>query len=161
MSAIINVGMAEIKVTVAPHRLVTTGLGSCIGLCIYDPVSKVGGMAHIVLPVVTSLNEGDPGGKYAVTAIPLLVDSMIKFGANRYRLIAKMAGGAEMFTFPGQSPVLKIGERNAETIKEILDDIGIPLIGSEIGGNFGRTIQFDTNSGELWVRTINHGERTI
>jgi chemotaxis protein CheD len=161
MSAIINVGMAEIKVTLAPHRLVTTGLGSCIGLCIYDPVAKVGGMAHVVLPTVTSLSEGDPGGKYAVTAIPLLVESMLKFGANRYRLVAKMAGGAEMFSFPGQSSVLKIGERNAETIKEILEDIGIPLIGLEIGGNFGRTIQFDTESGNLWVRTINHGEKTI
>ncbi|HWJ02834.1 MAG TPA: chemotaxis protein CheD, partial [Verrucomicrobiae bacterium] len=139
MSAMINVGMAEIKVTLAPHRLVTTGLGSCIGLCLYDPVSKVGGMAHIVLPTVTNLSENDPGGKYAVTAIPLLVDSMVKFGANRYRLVAKMAGGAEMFTFPGQTSILKIGERNAQTIKEILEDACIPLVGAEIGGNFGRT----------------------
>ncbi len=161
MSAIINVGMAEIKVTLAPYRLITTGLGSCIGLCMYDPVIKVGGMAHVVLPNLTNLKDSDPGGKYAVTAIPLLVNSMVKFGANRYRLVAKIAGGAEMFSFPGQSSVLKIGERNAETIKEILEDMGIPLIAEEVGGNYGRTIEFDTNSGELLVKTINHGERII
>ncbi len=161
MSAMINVGMAEIKITKAPNRLVTTGLGSCIGLCIYDPVSKIGGMAHIVLPQVTSLGDGDPGGKYAVTAIPLLVENMLKFGANRYRLAAKMAGGAEMFTFQGQNSVLKIGQRNAETIRGLLDDAGIPLVSQEVGGNFGRTIEFNTENGELWVRTINYGERVI
>ncbi len=161
MSAMISVGMAEIKITKAPHRLVTTGLGSCIGLCVYDPVSKIGGMAHIVLPRVTSLGDGDSGGKYAVTAIPLLVENMLKFGANRYRLAAKMAGGAEMFSFPGQNSVLKIGERNAETIREILDDAGIPLLSQEVGGSFGRTIEFNTENGKLWVRTINYGERII
>ncbi len=161
MSAIINVGMAEIKVVLAPQRLVTTGLGSCIGLCLYDPVTKVGGMAHIVLPTVTNISATEPGGKYAVTAIPLLLENMLKFGASKYRLIAKMAGGAEMFSFPGQMPILKIGERNAQAVKEILGGVSIPLIASETGGNFGRTIQFNTETGELSIRTINHGERTI
>jgi len=161
MSAIINVGMAEIKITVSPHRLVSTGLGSCIGLCLYDPVSKVGGMAHIVLPALTGFAGLDQGGKYAVTAIPLLVENMLKFGANRYRITAKMAGGAEMFIFQGEEPILKIGERNAETVKEILDDAGIPLLAAEVGGNFGRTILFDTETGELLVKTVNYGERII
>lgn len=161
MSIAVHVGMAEIKITVAPYRLVTSGLGSCIGLCMYDRVAKVGGMAHIMLPVPTCLTDADLGGKYAVTAIPLLLQGMLKNGANKNRLFAKMAGGAAMFTFPGQNSVLKIGERNAQTIREILAESGIPLVAEDVGGTYGRTVQFDTESGELTVKTINHGDKII
>ncbi|MDA8442144.1 MAG: chemotaxis protein CheD [Peptococcaceae bacterium] len=158
---VLNVGMAEIKITTAPDCLVTNGLGSCIGLCMYDPVRKLGGMVHIVLPTVTGLADRDQGGKYAVTAVPLLVEKMLGQGATKQRLVAKIAGGAEMFSFPGQDSVLKIGKRNAEAVTAILRESGIPLAAADVGGNFGRTIQFDTNTGMLKVKTINHGEKVI
>ena len=160
MSKIINVGMADLKVASGPDILMTAGLGSCIGICVNDPVQKVGGMAHIMLPQ-SNIKKGDNLAKYADTALPLLIDEILKLGATKSRLRAKIAGGAQMFSFPGKSPVLNIGERNAESVKNELKRLGIPLLVSDVGGSFGRTIHFNVETGELKVRTINHGEKVI
>lgn len=161
MSESISVGMAEIKFCIAPNCLISNGLGSCIALCLYDPVKKIAGMAHIVLPEATSLQGSNNGGKYAVSAVPLLLQTMLDNGASKYRLVAKMAGGAEMFSFPGQNSILKIGERNAETVREVLTKLGIPLAASDVGGNYGRSVHFSPETGQLFVKTINYGEKVI
>lgn len=160
MSNIINVGMADLKTAKNPDILMTAGLGSCIGVCIHDPFEKVGGMAHIMLPTANGNVSGNPA-KYADTAIEILVGDILKLGAVKSRLRAKMAGGAQMFSFPGKPPVLKIGDRNAEAVAEELERFGIPLLVSDVGGSFGRTIHFNVATGELRVRTINHGEKVI
>jgi chemotaxis protein CheD len=152
--------MADFKTAKAPDILLTAGLGSCIGICIHDPVLKVGGMAHIMLPA----SNGNPGGnplKYADTAMVLLHKEILSLGANNARLKAKIAGGAQMFSFPGKPPVLKIGERNAEAVEQELRKYGIPLLVADVGGSFGRTIHFDVGTGELRIRTINHGEKVV
>ncbi len=157
---IINVGMADFKTARQPDVLMTAGLGSCVGVCIHDPALKVGGLAHIMLP-----NAGGNGeinkAKYADTAIAIMLEDILRLGANRTRLRAKMAGGAQMFSFPGKPPVLKIGDRNAEAVEQELKRLGIPLLAADVGGSFGRTIHFDVASGDLRVRTINHGEKVI
>ncbi|AFM01787.1 MULTISPECIES: chemotaxis protein CheD [Desulfitobacterium] len=160
MSNVISVGMADLKTTKAPNILMTAGLGSCIGICIHDPIQKVGGMAHIMLPTAGSANGGNPA-KYADTAMDVLVTEILRLGASKSRLRAKMAGGAQMFSFPGKPPVLKIGDRNAEQVIIELKRLGIPLLVSDVGGSFGRTIHFDVGTGDLKVRTINHGEKVI
>ena len=160
MSNVISVGMADLKTTKAPNILMTAGLGSCIGICIHDPVQKVGGMAHIMLPTAGNGPVGNPA-KYADTAMDLLVAEIISLGALKSRLRAKMAGGAQMFSFPGKQQVLRIGDRNAEQVMLELKRLGIPLIVADVGGSFGRTIHFDVGTGELRVRTINHGEKVI
>lgn len=160
MSNVITVGMADYKVSRTPDILMTAGLGSCIGICIHDPVVKVGGMAHIMLPSA----NGDPGvnqAKYADTAIELMVQDILRLGAHKLHLQAKMAGGAQMFSFPGKPNVLRIGDRNAEAVEAELKRLGIPLLIADVGGSFGRTIHFDVGSGDLKVRTINHGEKVI
>lgn len=160
MSNVISVGMADLKTTRAPNILMTAGLGSCIGICIHDPIQKVGGMAHIMLPTAGNAPAANPA-KYADTAMELLVAEILRLGASKSRLRAKMAGGAQMFSFPGKPPVLKIGDRNAEQVTLELKRLGIPLLVSDVGGSFGRTIHFDVGSGDLRVRTINHGEKVI
>jgi chemotaxis protein CheD len=160
MSKVINVGMADLKTAKAPDILMTAGLGSCIGICIHDPIGQVGGMAHIMLPAVNGVNGGNPA-KYADTAMEILLADILKMGGTKSRLRAKIAGGAQMFSFPGKPPVLKIGDRNAEAVTLELKRFGIPLIISDVGGSFGRTIHFNVGTGELKVRTINHGEKVI
>jgi len=160
MSGIINVGMADYRTARVPDILMTAGLGSCIGICIYDPVQKVGGLAHIMLPTANGSMGGNPA-KYADTAIELLVEEILRLGANKSRLRSKIAGGAQMFAFPGKPQVLKIGDRNAEAVEAELKRLNIPLLVADVGGSFGRTIHFDVGSGELRVRTINHGEKVI
>ncbi len=160
MSNVISVGMADFKTAKTPDILLTAGLGSCIGICIHDPILKVGGMAHIMLPTASGNMGGNPA-KYADTAIDLLLKEISGMGANFSRLKAKMAGGAQMFSFPGKPPVLKIGERNAEAVELELKKNGIPLLIADVGGSFGRTIHFDVGTGQLHIRTINQGEKVI
>jgi Chemotaxis protein; stimulates methylation of MCP proteins len=159
MSNVISVGMADFKTAKTPDILLTAGLGSCIGICIHDPLLKVGGMAHIMLPTASGMG-GNPA-KYADTAIELMLKEIFRLGANHSRLRAKMAGGAQMFSFPGKQPVLKIGERNAEAVEQELKKNGIPLLIADVGGSFGRTIHFDVGTGKLHIRTINQGEKVI
>lgn len=160
MSSVINVGMADLKTAKSPDILMTAGLGSCIGVCIHDPIVKVGGMAHIMLPTANG-NCGGNQAKYADTAIEILLGDIVQLGAVRSRLRAKIAGGAQMFSFPGKTAVLKIGDRNAEAVAIELKRLGVPLVVSDVGGSFGRTIHFNVGTGELKVRTINHGEKVI
>lgn len=160
MSTVITVGMADLKTAKSPDVLMTAGLGSCIGVCVHDPLIKVGGMAHIMLPTANGA-AGANIAKYADTAVEFLMEQMLGLGAVRSRLKAKIAGGAQMFTFAGKPPVLKIGDRNAEAVASELKRMGIPLLAQDVGGNFGRTIHFDVETGHLRVRTINHGEKVI
>lgn len=160
MITVINVGMADFKTAKDPDLLMTAGLGSCIGICVNDPVLKVGGMAHIMLPTA----NGSIGGnlaKYADTALELLLQDIVRLGGNKSRFRAKMAGGAQMFTFPGKPNILKIGDRNAEAVERELKKLGIPILAIDVGGSFGRTIHYDVGTGDLRVRTINHGEKVI
>lgn len=160
MSVVINVGMADLKTAKSPDLLMTAGLGSCIGICVHDPVQKVGGLAHIMLPTANGNSAGNLA-KYADTAIDALLKEVLSLGASKLRLRAKMAGGAQMFSFPGKPPVLKIGDRNAEAVEQELKKYGIPLLIADVGGSFGRTIHFDVGTGDLRIRTINHGEKVI
>ncbi len=160
MNGIISVGMADYKTARSPDILLTAGLGSCIGICIYDPFLKVGGMAHIMLPTASGSMGGNPA-KYVDTALELLLNELAGMGVYKSRLRAKIAGGAQMFSFPGKPPVLKIGERNAEAVEQELKRNGIPLLVADVGGSFGRTIHFDVGTGELRIRTINHGEKVV
>lgn len=160
MNKTIVVGMADYKVGKSPDILMTAGLGSCIGVCIYDLQSKIGGMAHIMLPNSRDNMKGNPA-KYADTCLAMMLGELTKLGVVKTRLKAKMAGGAQMFSFTGQTPLLKIGERNAEAMEQELKKAGIPLLAYDVGGNFGRTISFDIQSGKLHIKTINYGEKVI
>lgn len=161
MSKIIQVGMADLKVAKPPDKLITAGLGSCIGICLLDKGTKIASMTHIMLPSSLQAKNTDNKAKFADTAIVAVLEEMRKSGANTSALVAKIAGGAQMFKFSGENDILKIGERNAIAVEENLEKHRIKLLVKDVGGNYGRTITFDPLTGDLHVRTIGHGERVI
>ena len=123
MGNVVKVGMADLKVAKAPDSLITLGLGSCIGLTLYDPVAKVGGMVHYMLPDSTQLKNNTNIAKFGDTGIRELYNKMIRQGAVPRRMVAKIAGGAKMFEVSGLSNVGHVGERNAEQAKKILKEL--------------------------------------
>jgi chemotaxis protein CheD len=157
----IKVGMADLKVVEFPDALTTLGLGSCVGICLYDASSKVTGMAHIMLPSSKAIRKNENVAKFADTAIVELIQQMETKGAKKSRISAKIAGGAQMFSFSSANETMKIGERNAEAVRIILKEMGIPLKSDETGGNFGRTIEFFSENGKLIIKTAGKGIKEI
>lgn len=157
-----HVGMAELVVVSAPAKLVTLGLGSCIGLVVFDSAAKVAGMVHIMLPDSRGAKTIEKVGKFADTAVPALLDEMIKKGASKARMKAKIAGGAQMFALPGaQTDFLAVGARNVKETTDMLAKVGIPLIASDTGGNKGRTVEFSTDNWILTIKTLGKGKSEI
>ncbi|MCL6635396.1 MAG: chemotaxis protein CheD [Peptococcaceae bacterium] len=150
----VQVGIAELKVAGQPHRLITLGLGSCVGVTLYDPVVKVGGLLHIMLPDSTQFNNVTKPAKFADLGIPLLVSEVTKSGAKLANLQAKMAGGAQMFTGMNEKFMLNIGERNIAMARQALRKLGIKILAEEVGGNRGRTMILDTVTGQVLIRTV-------
>lgn len=117
MSVEIKVGMADLNVCVSPDRITTLGLGSCVGIAVRDPVTKIGGLAHIMLPDSTTIRNNSNIPKFADTGIEELVRQVTRKGANRSRLVAKIAGGAQMFGFNSNSEMVRVGERNVQATR--------------------------------------------
>lgn len=153
-NAEIQVGIADYKVANSPQKLITLGLGSCVGVALYDSMSKVGGLLHIMLPDSTQFNNVTKPAKFADTGIPLMIEDIKRRGGNTTRLTAKLAGGAQMFKGLDEKFVLNIGQRNAAMVREILSKMGIRILAEELGGNRGRTMIFDTSNGQVTIRTI-------
>ncbi|MDR2522367.1 MAG: chemotaxis protein CheD [Synergistaceae bacterium] len=157
-----HVGMADLVVVSAPAKMITLGLGSCIGLVIFDTTAKVAGMAHIMLPDSRGAKTVEKVGKFADTAVPTLIDEMTKKGASKSRMKAKMAGGAQMFALPNSSnDFLSVGARNIKETTAMLSKEGIPLIASDTGGNKGRTVEFSTETWTLAIKTLGKGQTEI
>jgi chemotaxis protein CheD len=161
MAQVIKVGMADLKVSLHPSVLVTLGLGSCVGVGLYEPYSRIIGMAHIMLP--SSLQSTRKGNlaKFADTAIDMLVYEMVGLGAYRSAIVAKIAGGAQMFSFSSSTDIMRIGERNVAAVKESLSKHQILISSEDVGGNFGRTVELHSEDGRMVIRTIGHGVKEI
>ncbi|MDY0386606.1 MAG: chemotaxis protein CheD [Methanolobus sp.] len=155
----IIVGMADSAVAKKPEKITTLGLGSCVGISLYDKTTGVGGMVHIMLPSIEQARSKENIAKFADTGIPALIDSMVDLGAYKHRTTAKIAGGASMFSFNSNAQ-LKIGERNVLATKETLKELKIPIIAQDTGLNYGRTIILDTENGELTVKSATKGIKT-
>jgi chemotaxis protein CheD len=149
------VGIGEIVVSALPHAVITCiGLGSCVAVCAYDELAKVGGMAHVVLPHSARSRGGNPA-KYADTAVPLLVEELGKIGGVRDRLIVKVAGGAQMGTITGMKDVFQTGEKNTAQIMAALEKEKIPLAAADIGGTLGRMVKMYLDTGKVTIKTVN------
>lgn len=158
----INVGMSEIQTSKLPGVILSApGLGSCIGLTMYDTAIKAAGMVHIVLPD-SSINENPViSGKYADKAIPELLNRMSQLGAKKQNLVVKIAGGAQMFNLDKGGNILNIGIRNVIAVKAALNKEGLVLTGSDTGGNKGRTLKLNVATGVVTVRIIGQQELEI
>lgn len=161
MAELIRVGMADCKVGKAPATLISYGLGSCIGVSLYDPKAKVGGLLHIMLPDSTQSRATENPMKFADTGVPLMLDEVLKLGASKVRLEAKMAGGAQMFAFANATDIMKVGQRNAEAVKKMLEKYNIKLRAEDTGGTYGRTVQIDLNTGVYKIKTVDKSEKEI
>lgn len=161
MGDTIKVAMADLKVGSAPDTLISYGLGSCVGIAVYDGVAKIGGLAHIMLPDSSQSRGGENPAKFADSAIPILIRNMIKLGAVQTRMVAKIAGGAQMFNFASSNDVLRIGERNAEAVKIVLKKEGIKIVAEDIGGGHGRTVELILDSGIYKIKTIEKGNKEL
>jgi len=156
----IVVGMADLRVAKHPDILTTLGLGSCVGITLYDASKSVGGLAHVMLPSYKGY-EGQNIAKFADSAIIELVKQMARLGSPRSSLVAKLAGGAHMFGKTQNNDMLRIGERNAAASVAMLNQLGIPIKANDTGGTHGRTIELHMDTGALKIRTVGAGERFI
>ena len=156
----IVVGMADLRVAKNPDILTTLGLGSCIGITLYDKAHRIGGLAHVMLPSYKGF-EGQNIAKFADSAIIELVNQITRLGAARGSLVAKIAGGAHMFGHAQNSDIMKIGERNARASMAILSQLRIPVQANDTGGSHGRTIELYIDTGALKIKTVGLGEKFI
>ncbi len=153
--------MGEIVYSSPGHPLLRAlGLGSCIGLCAYDPVMKLAGLAHIMLPE-SRIGKGNDVGKYADTAVPELVTQMVKKGATKARLRMVIAGGAQLFTFETTNDRLDVGKRNAEAVKNAIFALKLRLLAEDVGGKVGRTVTFNADTGEVGVKQVGGEEKPL
>lgn len=150
------IGIGEYRI--GSYPMISIGLGSCVGLTLYDDTTRVGAMVHIMLP--DSAGRTDRPGKYADTAIALLIKELNALGCKNRSLVAKMAGGACMFEYFGAN--LNIGERNAEKVRVHLKENHIPIIAEDVGGKVGRTVTFiPSNSGKFTIRRADGTNREL
>ena len=154
MNNIIRVGMADLNICKTPNVITTLGLGSCIGLTFYDPVRKMGGMVHYMLPDSTLIRNNTNIAKFADTGIQELLKRVLEAGASRTRLVAKIAGGAKMFGLSGGSSISNVGEKNAIAARKILKQLNIPLVAEDTGLDYGRTIELHCETGEFYIKAI-------
>ena len=161
MGVVIKVGMADLKTGRDTDILTTLGLGSCIGIALWDPTTKIGGLAHVMLPDSTKIRNNSNIAKFADTGITELVRQMEEMGAPKRRLVAKIAGGARMFEVSGTTSVGNIGEKNAIASKQKLKELGIPILAEDTGLNYGRTVELDCSNGDYVIKAVGKPVKTI
>ena len=157
----IKVGIADLNLVLPPGTIMTIGLGSCIGIALYDAKKKVAGLSHIMLPDSTQFNNVTTPMKFADLAIPMLIKKMEDKGCKKSDLIAKIAGGAAMFNFSDKNIISDIGKRNAEAVKRVLKEESIPIVAEHTGGNKGRTMIVNSEDGVVSIRIVGQGIITL
>jgi chemotaxis protein CheD len=155
----VHVKIGELRVLTHEGVLFSVGLGSCVAVALYDPHQKVAGLAHVMLPDPKEASEGFPG-RFAPTAVTLLIDMMAQAGADKRHLHARVVGGAAMFAdvIPNDT---RLGERNVTAVKTALANASIPLRGEDVGGSFGRSVYLDAKDGSLLVRAVRRDDVTL
>lgn len=155
----LQVGIADMQALKGNAELQCLGLGSCISICLMDPEANVAGMAHIVLPKSFDESSVDRPGKFADTGVPELVEKMVQLGASRSRLVAAVVGGAQAVSSEeAKNAFITIGDRTASAVVEQLQNLGIKCVGTDVGGNLGRTVTLSSDSGQVLVRKLAKGE---
>lgn len=158
----ISVGLGELHVSNDSHlTLIAHGLGSCVGVAAYDKINKVGGMLHVMLPNAGPGVTNCKRAKYADSGIPLLFEEIEKLGGRKKFFVIKIAGGARMFNVQSNSSIFDIGDRNIETVKYVLGNIGVSVHGEDLGLNYGRTMHLFMDTGKVLIRTFGKGEKEI
>jgi len=149
----LRVGIAELKTAGNPKILTTPALGSCVAVVLYEVDLKMGGMAHVMLPDSNKSRKKQNAAKFADTAIRQMIRALERKGASKERLVAKIVGGAHMFN--GNNGLVRdIGMRNVEAAKNILKQEGIRIISEDTGADYGRSVEFHTCDGKVFIRSV-------
>lgn len=155
------IGIGELACGAPPIKIITYGLGSCIGIALYDASTKVTGMSHIMLPFSGDFTNKSNPMKYADLAIPELLMQMKSNGAKMKNIYAKIAGGASMFNFGNKNPGLDIGSRNAEAVISTLIKFNVPILAKDLGGKSGRTMSIESLTGKVSIKIIGQGIKEL
>lgn len=161
MSSVIRVGIADLNYCTGDDSITTLGLGSCVGVVLYDQVLNLCGMVHVMLPDSSKIRNNDNLAKFADTGVVALYEGMLKKGADRFRLKAKIAGGAQMFSFNTNVEMMRVGESNVIAVKQVLARLRIPIVAEDTGLNYGRTIIFSPSDCILKIRVVGRPEKEI
>ena len=158
-----TVSIGEIVVSDAPEDvLVSYGVGSCVAVCLYDPVARVGGMLHALLPTAPDGNKGRSRlTKFVDQGMGLLIEALLEVGARRGRLIAQLCGGARVLSAPGFDGSLDIGERNVLAAERALRAAGLRIRAQATGGQIGRTVKFYIADGQVTLRSLGRSEQPL
>lgn len=152
----IRVGMAEFKIGQCPDTMIVFGLGSCVAVALYEQNKKIGGLAHVMLPAFSKIRKNDNPIKFADLAIEIMLEEMIKKGAEKKEIGAKLIGGAHMFSFR-ENVHEDIGTQNVNAVRKKLEEEKIFILGSDTGGKHGRSLEFFTESGLIIIKAIKFG----
>jgi chemotaxis protein CheD len=150
-ATIITVAPGEHEITAAKDEIVATVLGSCISVCMRDPQAGVGGLNHFLLPKNNSGSDASAGERYGDTAMEVLINGLLKRGARRSGLEAKVFGGARVLS---GATMLAIGDGNIAFVTEFLEREGIPIISKDVGGTRSRRIHYQPSTGRVWVQHV-------
>jgi chemotaxis protein CheD len=161
MEDIVRVGIADYKICRLPEKITTIGLGSCVGIVLYNMVDPYCGLAHIMLPSSKEIANNSKRAKFADTGIEDLITILEKKGVRRSSLCAKIAGGATMFQFRGNDALGSVGDRNVRAVKAALAANNIKIVAEDTGADYGRTILFDPVTKDLIIRSAGRSEVII
>jgi chemotaxis protein CheD len=157
----IIVKVADLRAGAGTDILVTIGLGSCVGIVLYDATAHVGGLAHVLLPSPALGRQDSNPAKFPQTAVPLLLEQMAQRGASIRRISARLIGGASMFSGVGAPGTIQMGERNVVASRQALHQHGVAIVGEATGGDFGRTVRLFVADGRIEVSSVAHGVQTL
>jgi chemotaxis protein CheD len=157
----IIVKVADLRSGTGNDILVTIGLGSCVGIVLYDATAHVGGLAHVLLPSPALGRQGSNPAKFPQTAVPLLLEQMGQHGASIRRISARLIGGASMFSGLGAPGTIQMGERNVVASRQALHQHGVAIVGEATGGDFGRTVRLWVADGRVEVSSVAHGVQAL
>jgi len=153
----------EIRVKIADYAvaadgtIITIGLGSCVAIVLHDPVAKVGGLAHVLLPNESMSRDRSNPAKFPQSAVPLLITEMGQLGAKQERIRAKIIGGASMFASLVPQGGINIGERNVAAVRAVLAALKVPIVAEDTGADYGRSVYLFVKEGRVEVRSLRRG----
>ncbi|MCL2096327.1 MAG: chemotaxis protein CheD [Oscillospiraceae bacterium] len=154
----VTIGISDMKVVRDGDSIITYALGSCVGVAMYDSAKKIAGLAHILMPSSKDVRDANINPmKYVDLAVPELAKRMRRAGASEFNIVAKIAGGAQMFAMSGASAQFNIGDRNINMARESLKKLGIRIAAQDVGANYGRTVEIFSDTGIYRVKAIAKG----
>ena len=158
---LIEIQMGMAGVGESPSRVITRGLGSCLGITFWDPVKKIGGMAHPMLPDIERAKVRNTPSRFVNSAIKTMIEALEQKGCFKSRLEIKIFGGAHMFSFINSDSALNVGQKNIEMAHAIFNELGLKIIAEEVGGTFGRTVELNLQTGKVLVKTVSWGDKEV